>query len=67
MRINREMNFLNLVTPWLDNVCQIKTKILQCQNKKIDLNKALVLPLVNSAKQCPSTDTVLNRTRMSKF
>jgi len=45
------MNLLSLVTPWLDNVCQIKTKYYSSQKQKIlrtkqGLNKAL-LPLKN--------------------
>jgi len=28
------MNLLSLVTLWLDNVCQIKTKVLQCRFQK---------------------------------
>ena len=30
MPVNRKKNLLSLVTPWLDNVCKIKTKMLQC-------------------------------------
>jgi len=30
--INHEMNFLSLISPWLDNVCQMKTKILEYRN-----------------------------------
>jgi len=29
------MNLLNLVSPWLDNICQIKTKVLQCPKTQI--------------------------------
>jgi len=29
------MNLLSIVTPWLDNVCQIKTKCYSSKNKKI--------------------------------
>jgi len=29
------MNLLNLVTPWLDNVCQIKTKCYSIPKQKI--------------------------------
>ena len=38
---NHETNLLNLVILWLDNVYQIKTKVLQYQNQKkiLDLNK----------------------------
>ena len=32
------LNLYSLVTPWLDNVCQIKTKMLQCQNTKKNLH-----------------------------
>jgi len=44
LSINREMNLLNLVTSWIDNICQIKTKVLQCRffKKKLELNKAIV-------------------------
>ena len=43
LSVNREVNFLSLVSPWLDNICQIKMKLLQCKkNPKFwELNKAL--------------------------
>jgi len=34
LSINHDTNLLSLVTSWLDNVCQIKTKVLQYQNLK---------------------------------
>jgi len=37
--VNRETNLLTLVAPWLDNICQIKTKVLQCQNPKKFVSK----------------------------
>jgi len=35
-----ETNFLSLVSPWLDNICQIQTKVLEILKFYL-LNKAL--------------------------
>ena len=44
------MNPLSLIIPLLDNICQIRTKVLQCPFcKKKELNKAL-MSLFNFAK-----------------
>ena len=38
------MNLLSLVTPWLDNVCQIKPKCYSIKNKNFyQLNKTFVV------------------------
>jgi len=41
--VNREMNLLSLVNPWLDSICQIKTKCYSTRSQIFwELNKALM-------------------------
>ena len=62
MSVNRDTNLLSLVTSLLDNVCQIKTKVLQYQNpkkfaSKQALNKKLAsfsLPKTKTFQDSPS-------------